>query len=353
LMAAIPSPPKPYENSNESRSQTTTLKPTPETTTSVISPSTTTVTTYSDNSNQYGPSQYGTSQYGQIGYGQIPYGQGHGYGAGQYQTGPMMPGPYSPLMNHADTVMANMDNGVRSFGRVSQILHGNVEALHMGTLSLSRLVGNFSMLQYELGGIMRSFAVLQALQMFFRKLRGWLWNSFRRQPTTLEAAFDEAWKDATYHLDVVSIFILSILIYYLYKYLRKRFFPPAPPSTTTAIATKPSGHQLGAQPMYPGQHQMGSVGPNMMHPLLSQYPPQMTRGINMSGGFGGIGVNNSYLSGYNSPYSNSVPIPPTTSTTSLGFAPTSSGVTMNGGTTTTSTTTTVTETIQSDPSNSS
>jgi len=251
-MAAIPSPPKPYEKPTESdtltnQSPSRNLQDTsgaPNTT--ILGPSN--MTSFNDYSSPYGA-------YGQFGqYGQGPMFGQPGYG--QYGQGPMMPGPYSPMMTQADYMMAGMDMGVRSIGRLSQLLQGNFEALHMGGLSVLRLFGNLAMLKYELGYVLRAFALFKGFHLFWLKIRRSVWNLLHGKPKSLDQAFDEAWKDASHELDTLTILILSILTYYAIKFLWKKLFPPSqhtkPPQQLAAPLAIPHSHpMLQHQMQYP------------------------------------------------------------------------------------------------------
>jgi hypothetical protein len=72
--------------------------------------------------------------------------------------------------------MQNVEKGVYSFGRFSELLHMNLDALHMSFSSFLQLLTNVTALRHEFGsvltdalGIKTLFVIVQKLKMFLQR----------------------------------------------------------------------------------------------------------------------------------------------------------------------------------------
>jgi len=210
--AVRPSPPKPYERAGGTssvlnRQNLTSSAPTPSTTALSTSPRTPARpplrpwergTGFGSSYNGYGSSynngygssynnsygsgygsSYGSgyglgSSYGNgYGYGRSPYGGSTSYGGGSdyYGRDPYspysgdMPGkPLNNAVNRGYSWMESLYTGVHSFGRFSQVLDANFDAMNGSFRSVLMLIERMGHLNYEVGNFLKGFTLLKVLQ---------------------------------------------------------------------------------------------------------------------------------------------------------------------------------------------
>ncbi|XXQ35033.1 Peroxin-13 [Plasmodiophora brassicae] len=141
----------------------------------------------------YASSSYGrTSSYGGIGY-MTP-------GAGSLPPPhplDMYKGtPITSLVSGGQSFITGIHQHVSSFGRFSQILHMNFEALHMSFSSIMQLLTNASMLRHELGAFFGTFGSLRIIYVIYSRCRSLILRLLGRRSEAVSHELDHVWREA-------------------------------------------------------------------------------------------------------------------------------------------------------------
>ena len=284
--------------------------------------------------NGYGSSAYGNS-YGQSGYGGM---NGMGMNGGYGMNGPLMPGMVGPNgvplgpFGKVQTMMHHMDMGMQRFGRISQLVHMNFDALAMSFSSALRFVDHAYLLRHEMANVGTTFTTLKFMSLAYSRINRSLRKLFG-QDVEMADAFKEAAEnvvplvrgpDGTMIPDprgpkqppslgvwgwLLPCLTLAIL-WSLVKMLWRRIFPPPAPPTEAEEIAKALAEQKANTPVPllgpNGQPVLGPDGqPIMQIPSqagLAVNPmgaPGM--GVGMMGGYGG-GMGGYGAGGYGSSY---------------------------------------------------
>jgi hypothetical protein len=280
--------------------------------------------------NAYGQSGYGQSGYGQSGYGSSSYGNSYGqsgYGgmsgmgmnAGYGMNGPLMPGMVGPNgvplgpFGKVQTMMHHMDMGMQRFGRISQLVHMNFDALAMSFSSALRFVDHAYLLRHEMANVGTTFTTLKFMSLAYSRINRSLRKLFG-QDVEMADAFKEAAEnvvplvrgpDGTMIPDprgpkqppilgvwgwLLPCLTLAIL-WSLVKMLWRRIFPPPAPPTEAEEIAKALAEQKANTPVpLLGPNGQPVLGPDGQ-PIM-QIPSQAGLAVNpmMPGGAPGMGL---------------------------------------------------------------
>jgi len=144
---------------------------------------------YSSSYSSYSP--YGSSPYSSYG---SPYGMGMG-GYGMNRSGGYgAPGPYGPQGPHQGSgFMNSVESSVQSVGRFSELLHMNLDSMHMSFSSLLQLLTNVTMLRQELGAV-SEFIGVGFIVRLIRKLQYFVKTLLHSLTGTSESALEHVYK---------------------------------------------------------------------------------------------------------------------------------------------------------------
>jgi hypothetical protein len=272
---------------------------------------------------------YGSNAYGS------PYGSTYGYNNGTlgYGLQPGMIGPNGmPLgpMGKVHTIMHGMESSVQSFGRISQLLHMNFDALYMSFSSILRFFDHAYLLKHEMYGVAQTFTTLKFLQMAYGKI-----NRLVRRALGQDVGLEEVWGAAadskapipmirapdgrmipdprgaaagnseSYGVWGWIVPCLSLAILWsLVKWIWRKLFPPKPPSEDEKLA-EAAKESNALQPVL-GPDGKPVIGPDGRPVLMNPNAPAITGGLpgtgvpitpGMTGYGGGYGSMGGYGSG--------------------------------------------------------
>ena len=233
-----------------------------------------------------------------------------------YPGQPGLPLPYSPI--------SHIGSSIQSFGRFSQLLQLNFDALHMAFSSLLRLFDSASMLRAETLMLGQTFTTLNVFAWVGKKVWRLLeWAMGRKESGELE----RGWKAAAGGVagmgalsgelkgDAPSFFsgwtwtFLFIAIgwsavRWMFRMFRRRLFPELAPSTLPLAPNPAAPATAPADPAHPSAATNPTTSPVpptgiASPPYPSPYTPSMGyNGYGMSGGYGGGYGMGGYGGGY-------------------------------------------------------
>eukprot|EP00474_Spongospora_subterranea_P002796 CRZ03254.1 hypothetical protein [Spongospora subterranea] len=103
--------------------------------------------------------------------------------------------PINTLVTSGHTFMSGVQQQVSSFGRFSQILHMNLDALHGSFSSFLQLLTNISLLKNEFSSFFGTFGSLRSVYVIYIKLKSVLLRLLGRQNEATKHEFDVLWKE--------------------------------------------------------------------------------------------------------------------------------------------------------------
>lgn len=158
-----------------------------------------------------------------------------------------MPG----LLGDGASVINSVEKSVNSFGRFSELLHMNLDAVHMSFSSFLQLLTNVSMIRHEFGAIFSEAIGLRTLWYIYKKLKEMLYRLYSylvhgQQETDLEFAFSKAQKSSkNQKVGWMSTAFMILIGLWLVRRILWRMMHP---STSNQIPQGPHQPQGGFQP---------------------------------------------------------------------------------------------------------
>jgi len=273
----------------------------------------------------------GYGSMGSMGYGGMGYGGMMGGGMGMM--GPGMVGPNGqPLgpFGKVQSIMHGMESSVQSFGRISQLLHMNFDALYMSFSSLLRFVDHAYLLKHEMVGVASTFTTLRFLQLSYARITRMVRKFLLGQD---QVGMEEVWggaSDAASKAKSIPMIrgpngqlipdpraaammaqeetgeglgvwgwiiplISAAILWSLIKWIYRKFFPPKP-KDLEADEKKKFEQALAEQPQPQpliGPDGKPVLGPNGQPIMQQPQPGQMNgtgMGMGMGMGMGGYGT---------------------------------------------------------------
>jgi len=143
-----------------------------------------------------------------------PYG---GYGTGG---NPFDPFGQNKWINGGQTIMSGVEQSVHSFGRISQLMQMNFEALHVSFTSLLRFLGGFAILRSEFWALGKTFTLFRFLQLVYIKARRVVSTLLGRSDPQTD--LKDAWHDSESTWSWVPLILTAAMGWCLLRYLWRR-----------------------------------------------------------------------------------------------------------------------------------
>ena len=197
---------------------------------------------------------------------------------------PGRPGAMGSLVEGSQSMLNGMQQRINFFGRISELLHMNFDALHMSFTSLLQLISNSEILMHECRGVFGTFSGLRVLYLIYRRVYAFVMRMIGRSDLASQSQFQDVWKRKTGQSTGWS-WVPSLLAVSATLWLLKRLIFGASSSSprleTSWSQASPQSGQVHHQQPHQAQgipSQGFSSGWSPMNapgqpPMMSSYPP--------------------------------------------------------------------------------